>query len=84
MTAYIKLETLEYPRHAGDIAIDPRGTYAEVQWVAPPEFDPKTQRCVETTPVNVDGSWNMAWLVRDKTQTEIDAEQAVLDKLPQG
>jgi hypothetical protein len=83
MTAYIKLETLEYPRHVGDIALDPDGTYVEVQWVDRPIFDKKMQYCYETTPVNVDGSWSMTWQVRDKTQEELDAEQDVLDKLVQ-
>ena len=50
MTAYIKLSTNEYPRHAGDIALDPAGEYAVVQWTDMPEFDRATQRCGEGAP----------------------------------
>lgn len=82
MTAYIKLSTLEYPRHEGDIAIDPAGAqdYALVQWVEPPEFDRATQRCAETAPIEINGVWTMQWHVRDATPEEI--ERARSSKLP--
>lgn len=72
--AYIKLSTQEYPRHIGDIEIDPAGIedYASVIWSDMPEFDKVTQRCYETTPINIDGVWTMQWTVRDATQEEID------------
>ena len=74
MSAYIKLSTLAYPRHIGDIEIDPAGMadYAHVEWRDPPEFDKATQRCGETAPVQEDGVWHMVWAVRDATQQEID------------
>lgn len=73
MTAYIKLSTLEYPRHVGDIGIDPAGAadYVSVQWVDQPSFDPQTQRCGEGAPVQIDGQWYMTWVVRDATPEEI-------------
>lgn len=72
MTAYIKLSTLEYPRHIGDIEIDTDKNYAQVEWVDMPEFDKAIQRCYEGVPVEVDGVWRMTWIVRDATQEEID------------
>ncbi len=74
MSAYIKLSTLEYPRHEGDIAIDPAGAqdYALVRWVDPPSFDYATQRCYEIAPINDDGVWTMQWFVRDATPDEIE------------
>jgi len=77
MTAYIKLSTNEYPRHDGDIAIDPAGAadYEAVQWTEPPVFDGTTQRCLEGSPVQEDGIWKMTWVVREATQEEIDHDQ---------
>ena len=74
MSAYIKLDTLEYPRHEGDIALDPQGAkaYAPVQWVDAPTFSLGTQIAYELPPINVGGVWQMAWAVRDLTQEEID------------
>ena len=74
MSAYIKLSTLAYPRHIGDIEIDPIGMadYAHVEWRDPPEYDRATQRCGETAPVQENGVWHMVWAVRDATQQEID------------
>lgn len=65
MSTYIKLSTLEYPRHIGDIEIDPAGPtdYAPVQWVEPPSFNPATERIRQLTPVQTDGQWSTAWEV---------------------
>ena len=72
MTAYIKLLTNEYPRYAGDIALDPMGVYTAVQWVDAPAFDDATQRCGEGAPEQVNGQWRMTWVVRDATPEEIE------------
>lgn len=79
MTAYIKLSTNEYPRHVGDIALDPEGQYALVEWTDPPEFDQVTQRCGEGPPVNDNGTWRMTWVVRQATQDEIDEANKPFD-----
>lgn len=71
MTAYINTETLEYPRHEGDLALDPNGEYAPVTWVDPPEYDRLTHTAYETPPVLVDGVWMMTWAVRELTDSEI-------------
>ena len=79
MTAYIKLSTGEYPRHAGDIALDPDGEYVVVEWTDMPAHDPAAQRCYEGSPLNEDGIWRMTWIVRDATQEEIDAANKPFD-----
>lgn len=93
MTAYIKLSTLEFPRHEGDIRLEhpeiAKGqpgdsfpcpdTYAVVGWVEPPMYDAKLQRCEPGQPVNENGAWHMTWVVRDATPEEIE-EQAERDR----
>lgn len=74
MSTYIKLSTLEYPRHAGDIARDPAGNadYALVEWVNPPQIDRNRQRIAEGAPIRNGKTWLMNWVV-----TQIpDEEQA--------
>ena len=74
MSSYIKLSTLEFPRHIGDIEIDPAGMddYAHVEWVEMPEFDHQTQRCIAGQPEQIDGIWYRTWVVRDATPEEIE------------
>lgn len=79
MTAYIKLSTNEYPRHDGDIALDPTGEYAAVQWVDAPDFNRATQRCGEGLPEQVNGQWRMTWIVRDATPEEIEIANRPFD-----
>lgn len=80
MSAYIKLSTNEYPRHIGDIAIDPAGEadYAPVEWVNPPQIA-ENQTFYEGPPENVNGVWKMTWLVRTFTPEEL-AEMAERQK----
>ena len=72
MSTYIKLSTLEYPRHIGDIQIDPAGEadYAPVEWVDQPAFDPNTQRVEIQTPLQVDGRWVTNWVTVPLTDAE--------------
>lgn len=76
MSAYIKLSTLEYPRHAGDIQLDPAGMadYAPVEWVEPPSFNPETQRRIQNFPVQQDGKWVMNWVVSPIPEEEMAAK----------
>lgn len=64
---YIKLSTLEYPRHIGDIQLDPDSAYAPVEWVDPPVIDTDLQITYEGKPVEIDGVWHMTWIIEDKT-----------------
>jgi hypothetical protein len=86
MSAYIKLATLEYPRHEGDIRLDhPEiqesqtgdtfpcpSTYALVEQTQRPTFNPAVSKCVEGAPVQVDGTWQTTWVVVLLTQEELD------------
>ena len=87
MTAYIKLSTLEYPRHEGDIRLEhpeiredqtwPNfpcpDTYALVEWIDPPTIDGTTQIVELQQPIQENGVWKMIWAVRDMTAEELDA-----------
>lgn len=76
MSAYIKLSTLEYPRHIGDIEIDPAGMvdYAPVEWLDPPSFNRDTERLYEGAPVQQDGQWRMNWVVAQIPADEMAAK----------
>ncbi len=65
MTTYIKLSTLEYPRHPGDVEIDPIGLsdFAEVNWVEPPQIDSERQTLEVGPPTNNSGVWTTNWVV---------------------
>lgn len=71
---YIKLATMEYPRHQGDIRLEhPEigddfvcpDTYAHVQDTPEPEVT-KTQMVVELPPAQNNGVWERQWAVVDK------------------
>jgi hypothetical protein len=81
MSSYIKLSTNEFPRHIGDIEIDPDGAsdYVHVEWVDQPAFDPKTQRCIAGPPQQIDGIWYWTWVVRDATPEEIEEANKPFD-----
>jgi hypothetical protein len=81
MSAYIKLSTLEYPRHIGDIEIDPAGMadYAHVEYVAAPAFDPYTQQITQKPPEQRDGQWFMVWQVAPIPEAEM-AEKVRKDR----
>lgn len=65
MSTYIKLSTLEYPRHIGDIELDPAGMqdYALVEWVDPPQIDETRERMSIGIPVKVDNKWLTTWSI---------------------
>lgn len=81
MSAYIKLSTLEYPRHIGDIEIDPAGMadYAHVEWVDPPMFDSKTQTCTQLPPQRQGDQWFMVWQVSPIPEAEM-AEKVRIER----
>ena len=76
MSAYIKLSTNEYPRHAGDIQIDPAGPadYAHVEWIDPPQFDRTRERLSEGFPENNGQAWRMNWVLTPIPDSEKAAE----------
>lgn len=93
MIYFIKLATLEYPRHEGDIRLEhPEilesqtgdtfpcpDTYAPVEFVQPPPTI-ETQTIEMLPPVQDEsGKWKMVWAIRDLTPEEIQATQEALD-----
>jgi hypothetical protein len=86
MSAYIKLSTLEYPRHEGDIRIEyPEiletqtgptfpcpSTYALVEPSDPPAFDEATQFLAENAPVLTNGVWRQQWRVQNFTEMQLN------------
>lgn len=71
---YIKLATMEYPRHQGDIRLEHPDmgavfvcpdTYAHVQDTPEPEVT-ETQMVVEQFPTQNNGVWERQWSVVDK------------------
>lgn len=95
MSAYIKLATLEYPRHEGDIrrehpeiTEDQTGpdfpcpaTYALVEETPYPEFIPHLQVAYQINPVQTNGAWKQVWEVRDLTAEEIANREEEIRKL---
>lgn len=85
MTQYIKLSTLEYPLHEGDIRLEhPEilesqtgptfpcpDTYAPVEWVERPENVGENKIAEIQPPQLVGDKWVTQWLVRDLTAEEI-------------
>jgi hypothetical protein len=84
MSAYIKLKTLEYPRHEGDIRIEHSDiskhlsgdsfpcpeTYALVEYTPPPEYNTRSKMCYEGAPILENNKWVMTWIVRDMIEEE--------------
>jgi hypothetical protein len=95
MSAYIKLSTLEYPRHEGDIRLEhPEilesqtgdtfpcpDTYQLVQWVDMPTIT-EYQQAYEIAPIQQNGVWIMRWEVRDLTLQEIEFIQTTKTSNP--
>lgn len=88
MSVYIKLATLEYPRHEGDIRNEyPEisegqtgfffpcpDTYALVEQTPPPRCNPDTEVPEEIAPELVDGKWIARWIVRPMNALELALE----------
>lgn len=82
---YLKLSTMEYPVHEGDIRLeypeiteDQTGdtfplpnTYVKVQEVTPPQFEQTSQYVITGQPEQVDGIWRQVWIVCDRTQEQL-------------
>jgi hypothetical protein len=95
MSSYIKLSTLEYPRHEGDIrsehpeiTVDQTGptfpcpdTYALVEETPMPEIT-DTQNLTELAPVCVNGIWRRVWGVTELTPEELAYRAEVRARLP--
>jgi hypothetical protein len=89
MSAFIKIPTLEYPRHEGDIRLEypeiletqtgdtfpcPE-TYAKVIQSSMPVYNYLEQKCLEQFPQNIDGVWTQVWQVFNLTEEEKQQQQ---------
>ena len=87
--SYLKLSTMQYPLHEGDIRLEypeitedqtgatfplPDG-YVAVEQTSPPSFDAATQYVKQGAPVLVNGVWQSTWVVNDYTATQITNRQ---------
>lgn len=81
MSTYIKLVSLEYPRHQGDIRLEhPEigcdficpSTYAKVIAVSEPTVDAMTHTAYQLDPKNINDVWHMVWAIRELTAAEIE------------
>jgi hypothetical protein len=95
MSAYIKLSTLEYPRHEGDIRIEHPDIREDQTWpnfpcpdthalVTPiefPSYNEETQCVEEIAPVQIEDVWTQQFLMRDLTAEELEARAAWLAQL---
>lgn len=81
MTAYIKLDTKEFPLYQGDIRLEHPEigeeficppTFARVEFTEPPEFDHITMRRGYDAPIKVGKKWLASWFVREATSKEIE------------
>lgn len=70
--AYLKISTLEYPLHEGDIRLKhPEigeefvlpDDYVDIEYVPHPDFDHELQSITEIAPILIDGKWTMRWQV---------------------
>ena len=84
MSSFIKISTLEYPRHEGDIRLEyphiletqtgdtfpcPED-YAKIIETDKPPYSRLEQKCVESFPQNIDGVWKQVWQVVNLTEEE--------------
>lgn len=69
MSAYINLDTMEYPRHPGDVALDPTANWEIVNETEIPECE-EYEVAEESFPENIGGIWFKKWVIRPMTIEE--------------
>lgn len=70
MTLYINLDTDEFPRFEGDVAIDPNANWAEVvETTCPATLEDEI--AYQTEPDLVDGQYFQVWVVRKLNADEM-------------
>jgi len=71
MSKYINIETMEYPRHIGDILLDGNTEKFVKVLEVPAPIVPMYSYAYEDTPELIDGEWTQKWLVGTMTEEEI-------------
>ena len=74
MSLFINTDTMEYPRHMGDIANEPNANWAEVERTTMLEYA-VGQAPYELTPILVNNTWTQQWAIRDLTPEELLQEK---------
>ena len=70
MTLFINLDTMEYPRFDGDVALEPTANWSEVIEVNPPVIA-DDEISYTLAPELKDGSYWQVWAVRKLTKEEL-------------
>jgi hypothetical protein len=71
MSKYINIETMEYPRHVGDILLDGNKEKFVKVLEVPAPIVPMYSYAYEDTPELVDGIWTQRWITGTMTEEEI-------------
>lgn len=61
MTNYLNLDTNEYPRHDGDVKLNPKANWIEVVETIPSSPSSPDKLVVEDFPKLVNGTWIQSW-----------------------
>jgi len=78
---FINAENLEYPRYAGDVALNPNADWQAVTEVPMPEITDDGLIAVEVKPILVGGLWVQQFIVREMTDEEIAESQRPIKSL---
>jgi len=71
MSIFINLDTMEYPRFDGDVALDPSANWSEIIEVNPPATaDDEIAYTIE--PELIDGNYHQVWAIRKLTAEELE------------
>lgn len=77
MSLFINIDTMEYPRYAGDVELSPESNWAEVLISEPPAVL-DNQAAFEIEPELVDGAWHQKWSIRNISKEEIDNDNSIM------
>ena len=98
MSYYIKLSTMRFPMHEGDIRLEhPEilesqtgptfpcpDDYAIVEQVDPPVYDETQYSCSQSTPVrDENGNWKMNWIITELTEEQRQSVLQIQEMLKQ-
>ena len=78
MSLYINTATGEYPRHPGDVELDPTAPWAEVTETTPDGDPADGMMWVEDTPVETETGWVQTW---KQAQRPVRTKEQVLARL---
>ncbi len=86
MSAYLNLNTMEYPRHIGDIMLDGwnqqdpiPSNWVEIEYVNPPVIN-NDQKLIVGQPVQNNGIWTHVWEIVPKTEEDYEYERKIAEK----